>query len=226
LFPDVATTRKAFDAWTEKVLLRNEDKVGGRVLGSFGWAGQMLFARRPVEDIANLKGMKIRVTSRSMSDYISALGGVPVTISLDELYTGLQQGTVDGATTAAAVGYGMKLYETTKNLVDLNIGTPTGLLVIHSGTWAKLPADMQGVLTAVGKELTERGWQQSMSLEKTGIEENRTKNVVFQPIKPEWKPALANAQKVTAQRWAERAGAEGKTAFNDVLSPFTGFKLS
>lgn len=225
LFPDVATTRKAFDAWTEKLLLRNEDKAGGRVLGSFGWAGQMLFARRPVDAIAKLKGMKIRVTSRSMSDYISALGGVPVTISLDELYTGLQQGTVDGATTAAAVGYQMKLYESTKHLVDLNIGTPTGLLVINSGSWAKLPPDMQKVLTDVGREFTERGWKQSLSLERTGIEENRTKNVTFQPVKPEWKAALANAQKITAQRWAERAGPEGKAAFNDILAPYAGFKL-
>jgi TRAP-type C4-dicarboxylate transport system substrate-binding protein len=170
--------------------------------------------------------MKIRVTSRSMSDYIAALGGVPVTISLDELYTGLQQGTVDGATTAAAVGYQMKLYETTKHLVDLNIGTPTGLLVVHSGTWNKLPPDLQKVLTTVGQEVTNRGWEQSLSLEKTGIEENRTKNVTYQPVKPEWKATLENAQKVTAQRWAERAGAEGKSAFNEVLAPFVGFKLT
>jgi len=226
LFPDVATTRKAFAVWTEKLLLRNEDKVGGRVLGSFGWAGQMQFSRRPVDDIAKLKGMKIRVTSRSMSDYISALGGVPVTISLDELYTGLQQGTVDGATTAAAVGYLMKLYESTKYLVDLNIGTPTGLIVINSGVWSKLPADMQKVLTDVGKEFTDKGWTQSLSLEKTGIEQNRQKNVVFQPVKPEWKSALAHAQKVTAERWAERAGPEGKKAFNDIIAPFAGFKLN
>jgi len=226
LFPDVATNRKAFDAWTEKVLLPHPEKVGGRTLGSFGWAGQMLFSRKPVDDIAKLKGMKIRVTSRSMSDFVAALGGVPVTISLDEMYTGLQQGTVDGATTAAAVGYQQKLYETTKYLVDLDIGTPTGLLVINSGVWAKLPPDLQKVLSDVGREFTDRGWTQSMSLEKTGIEENRQKNVTFQPLKPEWKPAIANAQKLVAQKWGERAGAEGKSAFNSVLAPFVGFKLS
>ena len=225
LFPDVATTRKATEAWVEKVLLPNPDKVGGRVIGSFGWAGQMLFSRKPVDDIANLKAMKIRVTSSSMSDFISALGGVPVTISLDELYTGLQQGTVDGATTAAAVGYQMKLYETTKYLVDLNIGTPTGLIVVNSGVWAKLPADLQKVLTDVGKELTDRGWTQSFSLEKIGIDQNGQKNVAYQPMKPEWKAAIANAQKITAERWAIRAGAEGKSSFNTVIAPFVGFKV-
>lgn len=225
LFPDVATNRKAFDAWTERLLLPNEDRMGGRVIGSFGWAGQMLFSRKPVGKLSDLKGVKIRVTSRSMSDYVSALGGEPVTISLDELYTGLQQGTVDGATTAAATGYGMRLWETTKYLVDLNIGTPTGLLVYSKALWHRLPADVQQLLIDVGKEFTDRGWTQSLSLEEKGIIQNKEKGVTYIPVKPEWKPQLKKAQEYVAQSWAKRAGPEGKVAFNEILSPYTGLTI-
>jgi TRAP-type C4-dicarboxylate transport system substrate-binding protein len=225
LFPDVATNRKAFQAWTEQVLLHDEDKVGGHVIGSFGWAGQMLFARKPISTLSELKGMKIRVTSKSMADYVSALGGVPVTISLDELYPGLQQGTVDGATTAAATGYQMKLWETTKYLIDLDIGTPTGLLVVASAVWKRLPADLQKIMTDVGAEFTDKGWDQSMTLEKTGLDENREKGVTYIAAKPEWKPELAKAEQKVAEQWAKRAGPEGKAAFNKILAPYTGFAI-
>jgi TRAP-type C4-dicarboxylate transport system substrate-binding protein len=225
IFPDVETNRKAFADWTQKVLLKREALVGGRVVGSFGWAGQMLFARKPIESLAELKGSKIRVTSRSMSDYVNALGGAPVTISLDELYTGLQQGTVDGATTAAATGFQMRLWETTKYLIDLGIGTPTGLLVVASNVWSSLSPDLQKVVTTAGDEFTQAGWTQSLTLEKVGLDQNQEKGVKFVPMKPEWKPQLEAAQKVVAQKWAARAGADAKTAFNTVLSPYTKFKL-
>jgi TRAP-type transport system periplasmic protein len=225
IFPDVAINRKAFADWTEKVLLKESAKIGGRVVGSFGWAGQMLFSRKPVEKLEELKGSKIRVTSRSMSDYVTALGGLPVTISLDELFTGLQQGTVDGATTAAATGDQLKLWETTKFLVDLNIGTPTGIMVVAQSVWNGLSADLQQVLVDAGARLTKDGWDQSLNLEKQGVDDNATKGVQYIPTRPEWVPILKRAQKVVAEKWAARARQEAKAAFNDVLSPYTQFKI-
>lgn len=225
IFPDVETNRKAFEAWTEQVLMEESAQIGGRIIGSFGWAGQMLFSRVPINDLDDLKGAKIRVTSRSMSDYVTALGGQPVTISLDELFTGLQQGAVDGATTAAATGYQQNLWESTKYLVDLNIGTPTGIIVVASSVWDSLSPELQQVLIDAGARLTKDGWDQSLSLEKVGIDQNAEKGVQYFPTNPDWKPRLKQAQEEVARKWAERAGEDAKATFNEVLSPYTQFTI-
>jgi TRAP-type C4-dicarboxylate transport system substrate-binding protein len=225
IFPDVPTNRKAIEAWTERLLVHNVDRMGGRVLGSYGWAGQMMFSRKSVEKLAELKGMKIRVTSRSMSDYVSFLKGEPVTIAFSELYPGLHRGTVDGATTGAASGYGLKLYEVTKYLVDLNIGTPIGLLVVSKPLWQRLPVDLQQLLIEVGKKFTDRGWTLSLDLEEKGINQLKAKGVTYIPVKPEWRAELKKAREHVAKKWVERAGTEGKLAFNQILSPYTGFTI-
>ena len=50
-----------------------------------------------IDDPSDLKGMKIRVMENPiMMDTITALGGAPTPMAFNELYTALQQNTIDG----------------------------------------------------------------------------------------------------------------------------------
>ncbi|MBP0650923.1 TRAP transporter substrate-binding protein DctP, partial [Mycobacterium tuberculosis] len=55
-------------------------------------------AKKPIEAVADLRGLKIRVLqSPTLIRMVQLLGAAPIAMSQDEVYTSLQQGVLDGA---------------------------------------------------------------------------------------------------------------------------------
>lgn len=62
-------------------------------------ASMLINNKRPITKLEDIKGMQIRVTGTQPSEAITILGGVPVGISISELYVALEKGVVDGVST-------------------------------------------------------------------------------------------------------------------------------
>jgi len=218
-------SHKAHLAW-HKVLKAHEAKLGGVFLGSYGYAYQVLYSRKPVQTLADLKGLKVRVFGAAQTDFIRALGAEPVSLPVAEVYTALERGTVDAAITGTIAGFNLKWYEVTKYMVDLQLGPVMIALVASKRTWDRLPPELRKVLEAVGEELTVRGWELARTSTVEGLEENKKKGMVWVPRRPEWAPAIRDAvQKHVLPNWVRRAGPEGRTAYLEVLAPLTGVPL-
>ncbi|MEI3340389.1 MAG: TRAP transporter substrate-binding protein DctP [Eubacterium sp.] len=68
---------------------------------------------------ANIKGQKIRcLTSDIWSGTLSAYGASPTPVAYSEVYTALQQGTVDGVVAASASFSDARFYEVIKYISD------------------------------------------------------------------------------------------------------------
>lgn len=95
------------------------ENVGLKVLSS-NWAYGIrhLLTTKPVNTVEDLNGMQIRVpTNQIQSKGFEALGATPVGMSLGDVYTALQQGTIDGAENPLSTLYGRKHHEVAKNLI-------------------------------------------------------------------------------------------------------------
>ena len=76
---------------------------------------------REIRTPEDLKGIKLRVQETDMYlKYFETMGGSPMPMSLSEVFTAAQQGTVDGITTQNAVFYGQGFYEVIQNVSDVN----------------------------------------------------------------------------------------------------------
>ncbi len=128
------------DSELGKSLLREGGDYWLRGLTYFD-AGQRSFytKERPVEQPADLEGLKIRVMpSASAMQLVTSLGGSPTPISWGELYTALQQGIVDGAENNPPSFYTSRHYEICK-YYSLNEHTAVpDLLIIGTPVWDKL----------------------------------------------------------------------------------------
>lgn len=63
----------------------------------------------------DLKGLKIRTMTNNLHvEYFTALGAIPTPMSFSELFTALQQKTVDGQENPSALIYNNALYEAQK----------------------------------------------------------------------------------------------------------------
>ena len=216
-------SHKAHVAW-HKIMKANEAKLGGAFVGSYAYAYQVLYSRKPIQALTDLRGLKVRVFGAAQTDFIRALGGEPVSLPVAEVYTALERGAVDAAITGTIAGFSLKWYEVTKYMVDLQIGPVMIALVVSKRTWDKLPADLRKVLEEVGADLTVRGWDLARSSTLEGMEENKKKGMTWIPRKPEWRAVIQQAvQRSVLPGWLKRAGADGKAAFNEVRGHFTGF---
>ncbi|WZL72841.1 DctP family TRAP transporter solute-binding subunit [Clostridiaceae bacterium 35-E11] len=114
-------TQKAFEALEGEVgQLLNADleKVGIKNVGyNFNGIRNITNNVRPITEPDDLKGVKMRVMeSPIFIDMFTLLGTNPTPISFGELFTALQQKTVDGQENAASLIYDSKFQEVQKYL--------------------------------------------------------------------------------------------------------------
>ncbi|MFC2066230.1 TRAP transporter substrate-binding protein DctP [Chloroflexota bacterium] len=100
----------------------------------------------PCDSPDDLKGKKIRVYAAT-AKIIEALGGLPVTMAIADIYQGLALGTVDGATIGINHYDTQKLYEVAPHYtVSPSILNSVGSFLINNDSLNALPEDMQDIV--------------------------------------------------------------------------------
>jgi len=84
-------------------------KRGIVMLGAYVYPVQVAFARKKLTSLADMKGLKMRVTSPEQGEFVKRFGGIPITMGTPEVPAALDRGVIDGAFTASAgAGYPWK----------------------------------------------------------------------------------------------------------------------
>lgn len=113
LFKNKQTAYAALDGDFGAMLAKNLPEKGMRLLGY----GENAFrnistSSRAVTKLEDMKGLKIRVMESPVYiNTMKALGANPTPMAFNELYTGLQQKTVDGQDNGVVLTYTARLYE-------------------------------------------------------------------------------------------------------------------
>ena len=104
----------------------------------------------------DLKGLKIRTMTNNLHvEYFTALGAIPTPMSFSELFTALQQKTVDGQENPTALIYNNALYEAQKYMsVSEHVFTAVALN-IASDFYNSLPEDYQAAIKEAAENTME-----------------------------------------------------------------------
>jgi len=156
--PYVFTNKKevfaALDGKVGDILKAELEKQGFTLLSFYDTGFRSIFnGKRPINAIADLKGLKIRVINDPiMIETISTLGGLATPLAYGELYTALKQGVVDGAEQPPVALYTMKFYEVSKYFSLTNHFYDLNVLVLSKKFFeTKLSADQQKAVLEAGK---------------------------------------------------------------------------
>ena len=125
----------------------------------------LLHTQKPVNNLADLKGMKIRSTGLT-AKITEALGGVPVSMPQGGTYEALQKGVVQGTLAPMETLKGWKQAQVIKYTTDCsNIGYTTAMFVVmNQKKWDSLPKDIQKVFEDVSKEfiaISGKAWDEA-----------------------------------------------------------------
>lgn len=120
-------------------------------LAARGSSGMNLITKKPVRTLADLKGMKIRCFGYAQH-VLAALGAVPVSLSWDEIYTGLEKGTVDGSCQDDSAMALLNLFDIAKYHTELHLADTILLLVIREESFDALPGKVQKIMKDIAGE--------------------------------------------------------------------------
>lgn len=117
---------------------------------------------RPVASVHDIKGLKVRtLQSAVFIDFWKALGANPVALPFPELYTALEQGTVDGQENANGVTVFAKLTEVQKHFTATQHNAYVGVLLFSGPVWQRLNEDERAVLRQAGAS-SQQFWRQAL----------------------------------------------------------------
>ncbi len=109
---------------------------------------QIVSAARPVRDVDDLAGYRMRVPEgKIFTDLFESLGAAPVMFSIDKLYGALRDGAVDGQENPLVVAEELKLYEVAGHVSTTNHVWSGFNVYGNLGFWDRLPADVQDIVT-------------------------------------------------------------------------------
>ncbi len=197
LFEDVDAGIRMLDSDIDKEISQNMyDNIGIKVL-SKGDSGFRHTANniRPIKSTADLKGIKLRVPETTMyMETFKALGASPTPMAWGEVFTGLQQGTIDGCELPTAMMVSNRIYEVCKYYSATSHFFSPVQLLMSKAAWDGLNADTQALMQECADEaaVLQRDFQKVNEerllsiLEENGMECNLDVNI------PEFQQAAAS----------------------------------
>src|SRR5437870_148679 len=141
------------------------------LIGYAGGGIRNIFANRPLKNLADIKGLKVRVQGAPIwSRTFAAAGMSPTVIAYNEVYNAIQNGVIQAGENEAAGVETMKFYEVGPNLNMTQHAITIRPICFSGKTFKKLPADLQAAILKAGKEAGVYGRQVESSQDAAKLE--------------------------------------------------------
>jgi len=121
---------------------------------------------------SDAKGQKFRImSSKVLEAQFKAVGANPQMMPFSEVYSGLQQGVIDGQENTNSNIYTKKFYEVQTDMTLSSHGYLGYLVVMSKKFWNSLPADLQADVKQAMKEATAKERELAIELDKSQFAE-------------------------------------------------------
>ena len=150
LFPSYEAADLILDGEVGKELSKGLEKNGCLNMGYMELGFRQLFSNKPVKTLEDAKGLKVRATpSKAHIAILRSLGMNPTPMAWGEVFTGLQQKTVDGIDVDINLGWFWRFYEVTKYMtLSRHFYTPH-MVLISKRFWSTLSAEDQKMISEI-----------------------------------------------------------------------------
>jgi TRAP-type C4-dicarboxylate transport system substrate-binding protein len=174
--PDYATGRKVAKAYFDTVDARLQQQFGVKLLGVWPFGPQILFCKKPIAKLADIKGMKVRVYDQNLAKFIEMVGGTPVPVSFADTHQSLSLGVVDCAITGPSSANSAGWPEVTTHQLPLGFQMALNGYAISMKAWNQLKPDQQAKLKGAFDKLTDEIWTYSEELFQDALNCNTGKD--------------------------------------------------
>lgn len=168
---------------------------------------QLTNSKRPVNGVADMLDLKVRVPGMSMYiDLFRALGASPGAMAFSEVYTALSQGTIDGQENPLDTIRSNKIQEVQKYLTMWNYSYDPILLTVSKDVWSGLTEDEKKIFQEAATSAAEQ--QRAETRKRDGeilkeFEEKLEVNTITEEARKEFRDKLADFTKTYEDKFGK-----------------------
>jgi TRAP-type C4-dicarboxylate transport system substrate-binding protein len=161
IFRDLAHWNKVLDADLLKPIADEvAQKADVMLIGYAGGGTRNIFVNKPVRNLQDMKGLKVRVQGAPIwSRTFAAVGMSPTVIAYNEIYNAIQNGVIQAGENEAAGVEQMKFYEVGPNLAITEHAITIRPICFSGKTFRSLDKDLQAAVLRAGMEAGAYGRQ-------------------------------------------------------------------
>jgi len=185
-------------------------KQGMVVLYAVPWPPQGIYSTKPLNSVADMKGLKLRAYNPMISRIAELAGAQPVTIQAAELAQAMATGAVNANITSGATGYDTKAWEVVKNYYDTQAWLPKNIIFANKKAFDALDKATQEAVLKAAAAAEARGWK--ISEEKTTwyLGELKKNGMNVSPPSAQLKTDFHKIVQTITDEWLKTAGPDGK----------------
>lgn len=143
--------REAFDR-------RLQERFNAKALAIWPFGPQYFFCNAPVRGVADLRGLKVRSYTPSMTALLQHVGAIPVTLQFSEVYPALQRGLVTCGITSAVSAYAGNWGEVITHVLPLSVAGGIQGHFMSLNAWRRFTPEQQAAITRAFQGLEQRMW--------------------------------------------------------------------
>jgi len=184
------------------------------VLFAVPWAPQGLYAKKDINTVDDMQGLKWRAYNVGTARIADLVGAQPVTIQAAELPQALATGVVNAFMTSAATGYDSKAWETMTHFYDVQAWIPKNLTIMNKAAFDGLDKATQEAVLKAAAGAEARGWQVWGEKSKWFLEQLKARGMKVQPPGDTLKAGMQKIGEQLTADWQKKAGAEGQAVID------------
>ena len=213
VIPFLATSypeaKKLWEA-SKPLIAKKLDAQGLMLLFAVPWAPQGIYAKKDINTVEDMKGLKWRAYNVGTARIGELVGAQVVTVQAAGLPQALATGVVNAFITSAATGYDSKAWESVDHFYDTQAWIPKNVTFVNKAAFAALDKATQEALLKAAAAAETRGWK--MWQEKSGwyLAQLKSHNMKVQPPSPQLKAGLKKIGDQLTADWLKKAGKDGE----------------
>jgi len=183
---------------------------GVMVLFTVPWGPQGIYAKKDINTIDDMKGLKWRAYNVGTARIGELVGAQAVTVQAAELPQALATGVVNAFMSSGATGYDSKVWETLTHFYDTRAWIPRNITLVNKAAFDALDKPTQEAILKAAATAEARGWKTWETKGNWYLDQLKAKGMkVLAPSDALVTGFKKVGEQLTAD-WLKKAGADGQ----------------
>jgi TRAP-type C4-dicarboxylate transport system substrate-binding protein len=183
---------------------------GMMVLYAVPWPPQGIYAKKPINAAADLKGVKWRAYSPATARIAELVGAQPVTVQAAELSQAMATGVVESYMSSGSTGFDTKTFEHLKFWYDTQAWLPKNAVIMNRAAFNALDKPTQDAVLKAAADAEVRGVAASKRANTETLEKLKANGMQILPPSAQLKADMKKVGDTLLKEWLDKAGPEGK----------------
>lgn len=181
------------------------------LLYSVPWPPQGLYFKNPVNEVADMKGIKFRSYNNATSRLAELTGMLPISIEAAEISQAFATGVAESMVSSGSTGYDRKVWESLDYFYEVDAWLPRNYVFVNSDVWDDVSQANRNVIRGCADLAAYAGLWRAREYTGFTLQGLRDGGMTVGPPSDTLRGELQDIGVTMTTEWLEAAGDDGKT---------------